>query len=76
MPQSTGQDREFLQIPWAMQMSVLTEVLRARGRDVPPGYTVTLESVPEAERDAQGLPMFRAVLMPLAEPARVSEAVP
>ena len=73
MSRATQQDREFLQIPWAMQMGALTEALRARGRDVPPGYTVALESVPEAARNAQGLPLFRAVLVPLAEPGQTAE---
>ena len=65
MQQATEQVTEFLTVPWALQMSALSETLRARGRDVPAGYTVALESVPEDERDANGLPLFRAVLVPM-----------
>ena len=65
MQQTTEQVNEFMQIPWALQMGALAETLRARGRDIPPGYTVTLAPVPEDERDANGLPMFRAVLVPV-----------
>jgi len=68
--------QEFLQVPWAMQMSALAETLQNRGRAVPAGYTVALESVPEAERNEQGLPLFRAVLVPLSEPEPAAEAVP
>ena len=67
MSKATQQDQEFLQVPWAMQMSALSQALRARGREVPAGYTVTLESVPEGERNAEGLPLFRAVLVALPE---------
>ena len=73
MQQATQQDLEFLSIPWAMQMSALAETLRARGREVPAGCTVALESVPEADRNAEGLPLFRAVLVPLSVPEQVAE---
>lgn len=65
MQQTTEQVSEFLGIPWALQMSALADTLRARGRDVPSGYTVTLEPVPEDERDSNGLPWFRARLVPM-----------
>ena len=65
MQQATEQVTEFLQIPWALQMSALADAIRARGRYVPAGYTVALDPVPEDERDANGLPMFRAVLVPV-----------
>ena len=42
MSKATEQDQEFAQIPWALQMSALADTLRARGRNVPAGYTVTL----------------------------------
>lgn len=46
-------------IPWEETMAELAETLRARGRDIPAGATVTLERVPEDERDADGLPLYR-----------------
>ena len=60
MSRAIEQGTEFAAIPWAEAMAELAEALRARGRAVPPGCTVTLERVPEAERDAQGLPLYRA----------------
>ena len=75
MQQATQQDQEFLAVPWAMQMSALAETLRARGRNVPAGYTVSLESVPEADRNAEGLPLFRVALVALSEPEPAAEVM-
>ena len=65
MQQATQQVNEFMQVPWALQMSALADAIRARGLDVPAGFTVALDPVPEDERDANGLPWFRAVLVPV-----------
>ena len=58
----SDQDQEFERVAWSEQEKRLADALRNRGRDVPEGASVTLEDVPASERNAQGLPLFRAVL--------------
>lgn len=60
MSSAIEQGTELAAIPLSDAMAELAEVLRARGRNVPAGCTVTLERVPESERDAEGLPLYRA----------------
>ena len=52
---------EFAQVSWTLQMDALTLALRDRGHEIPSGYRVNLVSVPEEERDENGLPLFKVV---------------
>ena len=60
MSKAIEQSNELAAIPLAEALAELADALRKRGRAVPLGCTVTLERVPEAERDAEGLPLYRA----------------